>query len=240
MGSDNGDIYPSKTRWSMVMRAGSPDPNQGQRAFGELFSLYRHPIYCSVRKCGWDHHEAEDLVQAYFVNLMGRDYLRQADPAKGKFRAFIQKDLKFFLSNEIKKANALKRGGKVIHVPVDEGDRPGKVPDPEDLPPHFDREWALATLASAMDKLKASYKKAGSLEVFENLQPLLDKDIEPGAYEVIGQALGMKPSTVKVAMHRLRERLGLTLEGIVRDTLVDPTPEEIRDEIRYLFSKLAA
>jgi len=240
---ESADIYP-KTRWTVVARAVSPDSAVCQRALGDLYNLYKSPVYCCIRRRGLDHHNAEELTHDYFLSLLKRDYLAEADPHKGKFRAFIQADLKLFLNNALRKQHALKRGGGANVIPHDDANAEhdcegayGSSLDPEAM---FDREWAKATFAAALEALKQSYQAPDRAVVFETLAPLLDKPSRPGMYEAAASQLGMKEATVKVAMTRLRERLGRALEQVVADTLDDPTPTAIRDEIRYLFSVLAA
>lgn len=244
--SEKSDIYP-RTRWSIVIDAGSTNAEQGRPAFGELFELYRHAIFLTVRRFGsmrqqlWDHQEAEDLTQAYFIHLMTNGYLRQADRAKGQFRAFIQKDLGLFLRNEYRKCLADKRGGKAIIVSIDEGEESPGGTDLEgglDSDSHLDREWAKATLENSRDRVRASYQARGQLGLFEALAPNLDKDLGSSSSREAAELLGMEANAVKVALHRLRARFGRALEDLVSDTLLEPTRENVMAEIRYLFSRL--
>lgn len=50
--------------------------------------------------------------------------------------------------------------------------------------------------------------------------------------------LGMSEGSLKVALHRLRERLYRCLLEIVSETVT--SPEEAREELRYLFRALSA
>ncbi|MEI6177249.1 MAG: sigma-70 family RNA polymerase sigma factor [Verrucomicrobiota bacterium] len=239
----SADIYPN-TRWTVVAHAVAPDSVVCRRALGDLFNLYNYPVYCCIRRRGLDHHDAQDLAQEYFVSLLEREYLAEADPRKGKFRAFIQADLKLFLNNAHRKKHTLKRGGGVNVFSLDAAKAEhdyeascGTSLDPDSV---LDREWAKATFAAALVALKQRYVATNSVAVFETLSPLLDKPSRPGMYEAAASQLGMQEATVKVAMTRLRERLGRALEQVVADTLDDPTPAAIKDEIRYLFTVLAA
>jgi RNA polymerase sigma-70 factor (ECF subfamily) len=239
--SYNTDIYP-QTRWSQVFAAGKPDPEARQQALRSLYQTYSQPIYCSVRRRGYNHHDAEDLIQAYFCSLISRSYLGKADPAKGKFRAFIQADLKLFLNNEWRKENAPMRKPEAGILSLDElkTGHSYEAADADGLSPDalLDREWAKTTVATALAQAQRSYKTPGQLAVFEALSPLMDKPPSPGMYADIGARLNMTEDTLRVAMVRLRQRFAKAISEVVAETLGKPTPEEVREEIRCLFALL--
>ena len=62
------------------------------------------------------------MTQAYFTELLEKDYLEDVEPSLGRFRAFLKVSVKHFLSKERDKANALKQGGqlKIISLDVDD------------------------------------------------------------------------------------------------------------------------
>lgn len=57
-------------------------------------------------------HQSQDLTQGFFERLIDKNYVGDADPAKGKFRTFLLTSLTNFLANEHDKRMALKRGGR--------------------------------------------------------------------------------------------------------------------------------
>jgi DNA-directed RNA polymerase specialized sigma24 family protein len=239
---NKSDLYP-QTRWSQVFAAGKSDTEVRQRALRTLYQTYSQPIYCSVRRRGYTHHDAEDLIQAYFCSLISRSYLGQADPAKGKFRAFIQADLKLFLNNEWRKNNAPMRKpqGGILSLDELQTDYSYVAADGEGLTPDaiLDREWAKTTLAASLSLARRSYKTPEQLAVFEALSPLMDKPSSPGMYIEISRQLNMTEDTLRVAMVRLRQRFAKAISELVAETLENPTPEEVREEIRFLFALLA-
>ncbi len=65
------------TRWSIVLAAGGGGGTDGQisttrsrRALAELFRTYWFPLYAFVRRRGYEHAAAEDLVQEFFARLL--------------------------------------------------------------------------------------------------------------------------------------------------------------------------
>ena len=121
-------------------------------------SSWTLPVYAFVRRNGHDPDKAQDLTQEFFSVLIEKNYLRDADRRRGRFRSFLLTSVKHFLANERDKATALKRGGGQISVSIDTSDVEGwYVPavaheiTPEAL---FERRWALSLLERAMAKLR--------------------------------------------------------------------------------------
>jgi hypothetical protein len=52
------------------------------------------------------------VTQAYFAELLEKEYLDDCDPSRGRFRVFLMTSVKHFLSKEREKARAWKRGGR--------------------------------------------------------------------------------------------------------------------------------
>jgi RNA polymerase sigma-70 factor (ECF subfamily) len=53
----------------------------------------------------------------------------------------------------------------------------------------------------------------------------------------VAAELGLSESAVKVAVHRLRQRFGQALRGVVAQTVANPA--DIDDEIRSMLASLA-
>ena len=97
------------THWSLVVAAGQ---NQSD-ALETLCQSYWFPVYAFVRRRTQDEHQAQDLTQGFFTQLLARSTIGAADPDRGKFRAYLLTACKRFLVNEHERSGALKRGGGV-------------------------------------------------------------------------------------------------------------------------------
>src|SRR5579871_5878375 len=138
------------THWSVVRSAGTNDPENAAHALNALCKKYWYPIYAFIRRRGSDSHEAEDLTQAFFAQLLEKQSIKQADREKGKFRTFLLTALTNFLYNEWDKRQTLKRGGGHQVISLDETAaeeryrcEPATSETPERL---FDRRYALTIL----------------------------------------------------------------------------------------------
>ena len=107
------------THWSVVLAAGHGTGTRTTEALERLCGAYWRPLYLFVRSSGYDEETAKDLTQAFFERLLGKDYVKDADPARGRFRTFLLAALKHFLANEWDREKAVKRGGHCRFVPLE-------------------------------------------------------------------------------------------------------------------------
>ncbi|MCA9049988.1 MAG: sigma-70 family RNA polymerase sigma factor, partial [Planctomycetaceae bacterium] len=78
------------TRWSLVVQsAGVAGPMAARSALSDLCEAYWPPVYTFIRRHTSSDHDAEDLTQAFFIQLLDRPFLHTAEPAKGRFRSFL-------------------------------------------------------------------------------------------------------------------------------------------------------
>jgi DNA-directed RNA polymerase specialized sigma24 family protein len=103
------------THWSMVLSAGRSHSPEARRALATLCENYWFPLYAFVRRAGYTAEDAQDLTQEFFVRLLAKNYLADADRQRGRFRSFLLGAMKHFLAKEKRRQGAQKRGG---HQPV--------------------------------------------------------------------------------------------------------------------------
>src|SRR5262245_3552106 len=117
------------TRWSLVLAAGTAGPlsPDAHDALARLCEAYWYPLYAYLRGHGHQAEDAQDLTQAFFARLLEKQVIRQADPARGRFRAFLLTSLKNFVSNERDRERAGKRGGGIPALPLEFDGAEGKL-----------------------------------------------------------------------------------------------------------------
>jgi len=76
------------TRWTVVNAAGRSD-GRASEALAELCQVYWPPLYRYLRRRGYAAEQAQDLTQGFFARFLERESVRTADPARGRFRAFL-------------------------------------------------------------------------------------------------------------------------------------------------------
>src|SRR5262245_20117856 len=118
MGGTPASNFPT-TSWSLVLAAAANPTSDSCASLAALCKVYWGPIYAFIRRKGNDRDRAQDLTQAFFVVMLEKNYLGDADRERGRFRTFLLSSVKHFLANEWDKTQALKRGGGQIVVPID-------------------------------------------------------------------------------------------------------------------------
>jgi RNA polymerase sigma factor (sigma-70 family) len=230
----------ASTHWSIVLAAGQRALPESEKALAALCQAYWPAVYVFVRRQVADIHEAQDLTQAFFAQLLEKNLLAAAQPARGRFRSFLLTSVRNFLLNEWDKQKANKRGGGRKHLALDfqQHDSIYSCEPADPLTPErlFERQWVLGLLEQVMTRLRTEFTKAGKERIFEHLKDSLSgADADMSLADIAAQ-LGISANAAKVASHRLRKRYRELLRAEVVQTLADPA--EIDDEIRHLFEAL--
>jgi RNA polymerase sigma-70 factor (ECF subfamily) len=206
----------------------------------KLCRAYWYPLYAYVRRLSYSPHDAQDLTQGFFARLLEKNFLESVDRRKGRFRSFLLASLNHFLANERDRDNSLKRGGGQLPISLDDQDAENRyLHTPQfDLSPEriFDRQWALAVLEQALTRLREEYASSGKARHFELLKAFLTGDTSDGAYSTVAEQLQVSPSSVAVAVHRVRHRYRELVRAEIADTVA--SPGDIDDEMRSLFAAL--
>lgn len=228
------------THWSVVLTAGRTDTTRARHALSKLCQTYWNPLYAHVRRRGYAMHDAQDLTQEFFAQLLERESLQSADPQRGRFRSFILTALNHFLINQWNKNHARKRGGHAQIFSIDlaaaeewlAGEPAGQLsPDKA-----FEKQWALTLLHEVVNRLEMEYQREGKKDLFSALSQSLASPRESQPYAELAATLKMTEGAVKVAVHRMRKRYRELIRDEIAHT-VDST-QDIDGEMRHLFRAL--
>lgn len=221
------------TQWNVVLAARDGNDSQARQALEALCEAYWYPLYAYVRRRGYPADEARDLTQAFFADLLGRDFLGVIDQSKGRFRSFLLASLEHFLSHERDKERTLKKGGgaRTLSLDADVAETRYRHEPADPLTPElvFERRWGLTVMERAMERLQTEF--ADQPERFEQLKPCLT-GANADRYREMAVALGMTENSVKAAVHRLRQRYGRLLREEIAETVASAA--EVDEEVRHL------
>jgi RNA polymerase sigma-70 factor (ECF subfamily) len=221
----------------MVYAASHSATPDSQIALATLCQNYWPPLYAYVRHQGHQAAEAQDLTQAFFLELLAKDRLAWADESRGRFRAFLLGALKHFLANEWRARAAIKRGGGTVPLSLDfaRAESQFAAEPVDDLSPErlFERRWATALIERSINRLADEQAAAGKTESFQRLRDYLIGAVPDEGQANLAQEIGTTPGALKVAIHRLRKRCRELLREEIAQTVA--TPEEVDDELRSLF-----
>jgi RNA polymerase sigma-70 factor (ECF subfamily) len=228
------------TRWSLIAAAqGRSEP--ARAALGELCQLYWYPLYAYLRRRGSSEADAQDEVQGFFADLLAREALAAADPARGRFRSFLLASLSNHLSHERDRANALKRGGGARPLSIDwlsAEERFRLEPADADTPERaFERAWAAALLERTLARLEAEFEAKSRGTLFRALRERIGDSSKELPDTPAVRGLKMNEQSLRVTMHRLRKRYREILREEVAQTVA--RPEDVEEELRALFEVFA-
>lgn len=239
---DAGGARFAATPWTDVMLARRQEVPGAREALEKLCRIYWYPIYAYIRQHSPSAHDAQDLTQEFFSLLLEKNYLGAVDRKKGKFRSFLLVAINRFLINARRRAHAAKRGGGKTVISLDEQEaerrfsaEPATLDSPDKL---FDRRWAQTLLDRVLDRLGDEYSLAGKAVVFNELRPFLMDEAATGDYPVSGAKLNMKPGSVAVTVHRLRERYRELLREEIVPTIADTGDTE--REMQHILRSFSA
>jgi RNA polymerase sigma-70 factor (ECF subfamily) len=209
-----------------------------QSALSELCQIYWRPVYVFLRRQGVAQHDAQDLTQAFFADLIESRAYAHADPAKGRFRSFLFGTLKHFVAHSRDHDRAQKRGGGTVPVELNET----AISEAEMYASRcnhwsadgvFEREWAASLARQALDRLAQEYELGGKGALFEALKSRLSAD-EPTdiSYAELANRLGRTAAHLRVDVTRLRARYRTILREEVKGTVIHSS--DVDEELRYL------
>lgn len=217
------------THWSVILE-GRHNPRRAREALDEICHNYRGPVLSYVRQHGYRDADAEDLTQEFFARLVEQRWDERADPARGRFRAYLLTALQRFLANQAESGRATKRGGDARRVALDE--RTAGAAGTQSPEQAFNRAWVMTVIDHAIHRLEREIRAAGRESLYRELAEYLVESPDSADYRRAAERLDLKPNTVAVHVHRLKQRL----RQLIRDELASTvdSADDLDSELRAL------
>lgn len=230
----------ASTRWTVVRQAADSQTasQHAQSALSELCQIYWRPVYVFLRRQGIAQHDAQDLTQAFFTDLIESRAYARADPIKGRFRSFLLGTLKHFVAHARDHAHAQKRGGGNVPVQLDdasvsEAETFASRSNIQNIDVVFEREWAASLARQALDRLAQEYELGAKGALFEALKSRLTAgEAAAVPYNELANRLGRTAAHLRVEVTRLRARYRAILREEVSGTVV--AQQDVDEELHYL------
>src|SRR5262245_9232021 len=171
----------ASTHWSVVVSAGATTTAESLEALDRLCRQYWQPLYYFVRRRGYNEHDAQDVTQSFFAQLLQKESLGAADRERGRFRTFLLSSLQNYLANEWDRAHRQKRGGGQSFLSLDlalsaEASY-SQLPSDNATPDRvYDRFWAQAVLESVLRRLREEFDTPDGVGRFDILKQFLFSD----------------------------------------------------------------
>jgi RNA polymerase sigma-70 factor (ECF subfamily) len=224
------------TLWTKIHDAGTSNEERQRLIINDLLDRYWKPVYCYLRRKGYDNDKAKDLTQGFFCEIvLGRSLFGQADKKKGKFRTLMLTALDRYIVDVHREETAGKRQPKSRLLTLEDYDLP-KMPEvsPEE---GFYYAWVSDLVDKVLAQTKQECQNTGKQvywEVFcaRVLEPILN-DTKPVPLPELCRKYGLesesKASNMQVTVKR---RLRKVLEQQLKQ--MGQSDSEMAEEISEL------
>ncbi len=228
------------TRWSVVLAAGRRRSANSAEALRWLCEQYWFPIYTYARQRGRSPHEAEDLAQGFFAEMLSENMVAAANADRGSFRTFLLLRFDQFIGDAWKRDNSIKRGGKLEFIALHEVEAENRFQNQfadHSTPEHaFDRAWILSVMARVKAVLREECEAGGKVGRYSVLKDFLEAEGSENSYAEAARSLQITVPALRMLIFRLRERFREMMMREIRQTVV--TEAEVRPELAHLLSVL--
>jgi len=240
-----GEVFLT-THWSLIQDVSSSGEDGSRALIGLLMNRYWKPIYCYLRRKGYNNEQAKDLTQGFFHEVvLERHLIENADAAKGRFRSFLLMALDRYLVNVQEMETARKRIPKGKLVPLDMVEPP-ELPQslmgsaPEDT---FRYAWISGLLERVLEQVEAKCYEDGKTVhwcIFRDrlLRPIIER-IDPVSIRELCAKYGIEDSAkVSNMIVTVKRRFQTALKQHLCDSVIsDEHVEDEIEEIQKFFQK---
>jgi RNA polymerase sigma-70 factor (ECF subfamily) len=213
-------IFPT-TQWSDVRRGAAGGEGRAE-ALSALARRYQAPAEAYLEVAlRVPRERAHELFQEFFAWMLATGWLAKADPARGRFRAFLKVALRNFATDELRKERAAKRGaGRTTSLELDPAPEPAdtRSPSPEEA---LDRAWRAELVQAAFARLEEQLTASGRALQFAVFR---DHYLAPGPeldYRALAARHGLTTTDVSNYLQRAKKAYREALRALVLDTVGD-------------------
>jgi len=193
-----------RTSWTLVARLKNADDAESWQRF---YDLYRGVIHGVAMKAGLREDEADDVVQETMRSMIKDLQDFKANPARGKFRAWLLNNARWRICDQFRKRPPAAAGSHVSPNGTATTPTAERVPDPHeaDWEGLCDAEWEARLREQAFKELQLEVK-AGQYQIFHLLV------VEQKPIEEVARMVGRSRAQIYLIKHRVAG----ALKGIVK------------------------
>jgi DNA-directed RNA polymerase specialized sigma24 family protein len=231
------------THWSLIEDV-KKHQDKDRALIGLLLERYWKPVYCFLRRKGYNNEQAKDLTQGFLHEVvLNRHLVERADSSKGRFRSLLLHSLNQYLVDQRRKETARKRIPKDKLVPLDIAD-PSALPhmvSKLDAEQSFNYIWKADLLERALAEVKDRYTRQGMeahWHVFHDrvLSPTLEGHAPPPLREICQRHGIDSEATASNMLNTVKKLVRSVLGNFVRQTVTssEAAEEELREISKFL------
>jgi RNA polymerase sigma factor (sigma-70 family) len=226
------------TSWTLVAGLQNSSPEARKEALGHLYEKYRKPVYHYIRhRWSKSPHDAWDLTQYFFLEILEGDPLKRYEPGRASFRTYLKRILRNVAGDRLDYARAKKRGGgvKVISIPEDLED---SLPDERSKDPEqvLDWAWRMTVLSRVMDRVQQQFASEGREAYFRTFKEAVHDDPDDRTTKAeVAERLGISEHIVGNHLFAVRERLRSEIRAELTHTVLDR--DQLEEEYRLIIGE---
>jgi RNA polymerase sigma-70 factor (ECF subfamily) len=231
------------TQWSLIENI-KADLDRDKTLIDFLLRQYWKPVYCYLRRKGYDNEHAKDLTQDFFHEVvLNRDMVGRADQTRGRFRSFLLFALNEYLTKQNIEARARKRipKGKLVSLEVAEAPTLPQSVERASAEESYHYAWLSALLERVLADVRAECRRQGMETHYVLFYQRIVRPIMSGQSPKSLTDLSRKHgvSDAKRASNMIvtvKRRFRTALMQHIRHTLLsgDQASEEMEELLQYL------
>jgi hypothetical protein len=231
------------THWTLIEEIKSGE-DQDRALIGLLLERYWKPVYCYLRRKGYDNEVAKDLTQGFLHEVvLNRNLVQKAEPSRGRFRSLLLVALNRYLIN-VKESQAARTRipqDKLVSLEVVEPPELARMmtdSEPEDF---YHYVWLSALLDHVLSAVEASCHQDGlgtHWQLFHErvVRPILQGGASPSLADLCRQHDIQDEKKASNMIITVKRRFQAALKEYVRTTVASDTcvQEELAEVMQFL------
>jgi RNA polymerase sigma-70 factor (ECF subfamily) len=229
------------THWTLIQEIKSGE-DKDRALIGLMLERYWKPIYCYLRRKGYDNESAKDLTQGFLHEVvLNRDLVHKADRSRGRFRSLLLTALNRYLVNVKESQTARTRIPPDKLVALETVDPPElssmmNESNPDDF---YHYVWLSALLDHVLSAVQTSCEQDGlqiHWQVFEDrvIRPILQGSETPSLSEVCRKHDIQDEKKASNMLVTIKRRFHAALKEYVRTTVA--SDKHVQAELTEIFN----
>ena len=213
------------THWTLIQEIKSGE-DKDRALIGLMLERYWKPVYCYLRRKGYDNESAKDLTQGFLHEVvLSRGLVQKADRSRGRFRSLLLTALNRYLVNIKEGETARTRIPSDKLVSLEMVDPPELHMITESNPDDFYHYvWVSALLDQVLSAVQTSCEQDGlqiHWQVFEDrlVRPILQGSETPSLNEVCRKHNIQDEKKASNMLVTVKRRFQAALKEYVRTTV---------------------
>ena len=231
------------THWTLIEEIKSGEDTD-RALIGLLLERYWKPVYCYLRRKGYDNETAKDLTQGFLHEVvLNRGLVQKADQSRGRFRSLLLVALNRYVINirEAQTARSRIPPNKLVSLEVVEPPELAHMMADSSPDDFYQYVWLSALLDQVLSSVEASCRRDGldtHWQLFGErvVQPILQGSTMASLSEIAHRhdIEGEKKASNMIIT--VKRRFASALKEYVRTTVASDAyvQEELAEIIRFL------